>query len=142
MLETKLGILLNAKVGVLLTGVTNSNGYLFAGENRNSSTFSAYIILCFVSRDKITDPVVQVVRSSTYYRILSTNTFIFSTSWLSRIIVWFQQFDENAERGSNAIGIDEYAHEELLRSVNKLDALYVAVQNSFRESQKVSRHQP
>jgi hypothetical protein len=62
---------------------------------------------------------------------------VFRTPWLPRIIIWLLQFDKRAEYETN-VQIDEYAQEELPSSVNRLETLYVAVQNSFRESHKVN----
>ena len=63
----------------------------------------------------------------------------YSNSWLSRAVSWLQQTDAAAERGPDGIQVDLDILEEHSESVGKLETLYTAVQNCFRESHKVIR---
>ena len=63
------------------------------------------------------------------------NDHEFSNSWLSRVVSWLQQ----TERDPEDVQADEGPLEEHSNSVLKLELLYVAVQNLFREYNNVSR---
>jgi hypothetical protein len=65
-------------------------------------------------------------------------TITHSTSWLSRVVSWFQQSNTEAEHEPDHVQNDKDTHEEHTSSVYKLEMLYAAVQNDFRMSHKVS----
>ena len=56
------------------------------------------------------------------------------------MVSWLQQLDIAEKREPDNVQVGEAALEEHTNSVRQLEALYTAVQNSFRESHKVSQH--
>lgn len=132
-LEARLGVLLDAKVADCVPRIYIELTGMCTGKNNFGTTIAAHAILRSFSRDQDADSVAQAV----CYIFPPKCNFIYhihSASWLPCIITWLQYSDN---RGLDVDRMDDEAQAELVASVERLETLYTAVQNSFRESHKV-----